>query len=42
MKDEPLWKVYDFLFPSGRVAKLVKISDMYVKNLPIQDILFKL
>ena len=42
MKEEPLWKVYDFLFPSGRVAKLVKISDMYVKNLPIQDMLFKL
>ncbi|CAD8140538.1 unnamed protein product [Paramecium pentaurelia] len=41
-KEEPLWKVYDFLFPTGRVAKLVKISDVNAKNLSIQDILFKL
>ncbi|CAD8138345.1 unnamed protein product [Paramecium octaurelia] len=41
-KEEPLWKVYDFLFPTGRVAKLVKISDVDAKNLSIQDILFKL
>lgn len=34
-KEEPLWKVYDFLFPSGRVAKLVKIQDVESKSLSI-------
>lgn len=41
-KEEPLWKVYDFLFPSGRQAKLVKVNDATVPNLPIHDMLFKL
>lgn len=33
---EELWKPYDFLFPGGKLAKLIKITNIYKKNLPIR------
>lgn len=36
-----MWKAYDFLFPGGKLAKLIKISNIYKKNLPIRDMLDK-
>jgi hypothetical protein len=38
---EDLWKPYDFLFPGGKLAKLIKINNIYKKNLPIRDMLDK-
>jgi hypothetical protein len=34
-KDTDLWKAYDFLFPGGKLSKLIKIFNIYKKNLPI-------
>ena len=39
---EDLWKPYDFLFPGGKLAKLIKVNNIYKKNLPIRDMLDKL
>ena len=38
---EDLWKAYDFLFPGGKLAKLIKVSNIYKKNLPLRDMLDK-
>ena len=38
---EELWKPYDFLFPGGKLAKLIKINNIYKNNLPIRDMLDK-
>lgn len=39
-KDE-LWKPYDFLFPGGKLAKLIKVNNIYKKNLPVREMLDK-
>jgi hypothetical protein len=39
-KDE-LWKPYDFLFPGGKLAKLIKVANVYKKNLPVREMLEK-
>lgn len=38
---EEVWKAYDFLFPGGKLAKLIKVSNIYKKNLPVRDMLEK-
>lgn len=38
---EELWKPYDFLFPGGKLAKLIKVNNIYKKNLPVRDMLDK-
>ena len=38
---EDLWKPYDFLFPGGKLAKLIKINNIYKKNMPIREMLDK-
>jgi hypothetical protein len=38
---EELWKPYDFLFPGGKLAKLIKVNNIYKKNLPFRDMLDK-
>ena len=38
---EELWKAYDFLFPGGKLAKLIKINNIYKKNLPLREMLDK-
>ncbi len=38
---EDLWKPYDFLFPGGKLAKLIKVNNVYKKNLPIREMLDK-
>jgi hypothetical protein len=35
-KGDELWKAYDFLFPGGKLAKLIKVSNVYKNNLPIR------
>ncbi len=42
VKNNELWKPFDFLFPGGKLAKLIKIYNIYKKNLPIRDMLNKL
>jgi hypothetical protein len=39
--NEELWKPYDFLFPGGKLAKLIKVHNVYKKNLPIGDMIAK-
>lgn len=41
MQKEDLWKAYDFLFPGGKLAKLIKINNIYKNNLPIKEMLEK-
>lgn len=41
VKDD-LWKAYDFLFPGGKLAKLIKVTNIYKKNLPVREMLDKL
>lgn len=38
---EELWKPYDFLFPGGKLAKLIKVANIYKKNLPVREMLEK-
>lgn len=38
---EELWKPYDFLFPGGKLAKLIKVNNIYKKNLPLREMLDK-
>lgn len=38
---EDLWKPYDFLFPGGKLAKLIKVNNIYKKNLPVEEMLEK-
>eukprot|EP00919_Chromeraceae_sp_WS-2016_P051305 GHVR01121658.1.p1 GENE.GHVR01121658.1~~GHVR01121658.1.p1 ORF type:complete len:149 (+),score=14.49 GHVR01121658.1:200-646(+) len=38
---EQLWKPYDFLFPGGKLAKLIKVNNIYKKNIPLRDMLDK-
>jgi hypothetical protein len=38
---EEIWKPYDFLFPGGKLAKLIKVNNVYKKNLPLRDMLDK-
>jgi len=38
---EEVWKPYDFLFPGGKLAKLIKVHNVYKKNLPYRDMLDK-
>jgi hypothetical protein len=33
---EESWKPYDFLFPGGKLAKLIKVNNVYKKNLPLR------
>ena len=40
-KKEELWKPYDFLFPGGKLAKLIKINNIYKNNLPLREMLDK-
>ncbi len=41
-KEQELWKAYDFLFPGGKLAKLVKVHNIYRKSQPYGEMLAKL
>jgi hypothetical protein len=43
MNNNPnVWKPFDFLFPAGKLAKLVRVYDANIKPFPWGDILQKL
>jgi SLOG in TRPM, prokaryote len=42
LQSQTPWKTYDFLYPGGKLAKLVKIDDNSTKTIPLTDILAKL
>lgn len=42
LEQHQVWKSFDFLFPGGRLGKLVKLNYMNAKTFPFMEILTKL
>ena len=41
-EEAEVWKAYDFLYPGGKLATLVRVSDINAKAFPYSDIMNKL
>ncbi|CAD8182487.1 unnamed protein product [Paramecium octaurelia] len=42
LEQNQVWKCFDFLFPAGKLAKLIKVNYMQPKTFPMTEILTKL